>query len=322
MSNMKKTLVAADSVLEKLGRLKAAIQREIEGPLAAAIQDCTAAEIAIEAAEVAVVVDAEPHGGEIDKAQKRLASGHAGIDKSAERLNGLRNAGIAFVPQIIGAADALAAALPGHYREVAEAFKPRWRAAAEQFAAILAERQQIEAAIGDRLPLEDPAPAPAAEANPEISRPGLALRELGKAVKAAAALHSKPTNEQIDPHRIFVLWRPSEGLPAGTLVVSCSLSAGRLEGLVAIDLATPWVSPAVKLGRRLARQAELDLDVARRQRIADANETQGKALAAERKAFEERNYPEQKPVTEAERESNWVKSFRPENLESAAAPEN
>lgn len=229
----------AGSVLEKYNKLKTAIDGEVSGALAQAIEAHMQAQRTLDAAEVAAVTG-EGEAAEVSKAKRRLEQARANIDAISAKLRGLRQAFAALSPRLIAAYDALAAALPEHYAAVKKEFANEWADAVAAFSIALGKRRAIEAIIGDALDLQDPQPARVDVAY--VGEPDARLKVIHDSLSAIAAWRVWDSANGFDgralpplvPGAVYRLTHAEGNFASGTDVIEASFEPGRLRHLVAI----------------------------------------------------------------------------------------
>lgn len=265
---------AAGPVLERFDKFLTAIATEVAA-LPAKLQKRLDLERQVALAAADELTSEVGANGAAGRTRKQFQGVVEDIARASERLAGFRATLAGLVNELTERHAALAAELPGHYREIEEAFRKEWAETVPRFSLLLTKKRLVEQLIGHELNLAEPSAAvPSVQLDPDVRIPAERLQALEGAIGRISDMRSakrkgahaaaNPLRGSYDPSKIYCLASDLKGLPQGTLVVDASFDSGLLEALVCNGQARPagdvelerQTVAAAKLKRRLERPEE------------------------------------------------------------------
>ena len=256
-------LEQAEAALARHDKLLQVSKGEVLGPLASAIESHQQAVQDLQRAEAEAAIGDTP-AADPAKARKRLEAVRNTIDSIGLRLGGLRNAVANQAEELIAHHAAVTAERTAGYEAAKQELAAEWETAAQAYSHVLGMRKQLENLTGERLPLVEPE-AERVELDAELGRPQRRLDELSVALSRIAELRRVASEgtlaTPIPAYAVYQLTTSYEmgdmTLPAGSLVVECSLPEGQLRHWSQPDLrfAIPVANEALERSGSMAHEA-------------------------------------------------------------------
>jgi hypothetical protein len=237
-SEMKSALKTADALIARRNKIASVIATEVE-KLTGLVQRLMAAKSEDADAEAAQLLD----GAMPEREGRRADPVRSEIRRAGDRLNSLRAAIAALVPNLIRTARAVEGEIESHHREIEKKFAREWEDASKAFSLVLGKRAVIEKTLGRPLSLGGPmAVDPAPEAVAEIIMPRdilSTLRELvekGGAMAPSSGIRRIPfDSEQVYISRKIIVDANGPPLAPGTFLVEACLEPGWLDFYVGVQ---------------------------------------------------------------------------------------
>jgi hypothetical protein len=319
-----------ESVLERRGKLTAAIAETVTKQLRPAVENLFQSQTEADTAEAGLALGDVSAGG-LEKAHERVLKARAAVDTIAGKLRALRGTLGALGAELTERYRQVSAELPKHNAKVAADFSKEWNKAAAAFSLVLGRRAAIEAQTGARLQLSEPAPI-AVDLEDSIGGPkreldGLkqGIDELAMAYQQATPPMTSPNSPTYYPDRIYRLVRPARpanDLPAGALVVDASFDPGVLRRLVTFGdavLASDQIAEAGLVAAGAAAR-EIQAQTRAEERAAEEQQRQEKAAKEDGTLKVAQPYPDLSPEDRAKRLSGEL--FRREREAAEEAERN